>query len=296
MLNPLSKSLSFSVVALVCGLMSACGENENDSMNSESVAAEKSVSALKPKLNDTGITWGGNYPADINTDCSAKILPEKLVGEDVLVGDILPAQDCSHGIDAHAKNDSDGVAGFSYQKISEAGDALPADAAQWQCVTDTVSGLMWEVKKPADKVYGNAGLHDADDLYMWYYGDVTANGGAVGNWNSEYNQCAGYTAGQPATYCNISEFVSRVNEAGLCGSSDWRVPTRAELESLVYYGTTRPAVDVNYFPSTVNDYYWSISPTAAGKDTAWAISFQFGFSAPLRRDNPRAVRLVRGAN
>lgn len=295
MLNPSLKKILCGLVCVSVGLTAACGKKDAELKTGEhAVSGKPAVS--KPKLNDTGITWGGNYPADINEDCSAIILSEKLAEGEVLEGDILVAQDCAQGADAKAQKYDDGFAAFSYQKISQSGEQLPADAEQWRCVSDTITGLMWEIKEPADEIYGNAGLHDADDLFMWYYGDVTANGGAVGNWNSEYNQCAGYIAGQPATYCNVSEFVSRVNEASLCGSKDWRVPTRAELESLVHYGTTRPAVDVNYFPDTVNDYYWSISPVVGSKDTAWAISFQFGFSAPLRRDNPRTVRLVRNAN
>lgn len=273
----------FSIGLLLVG----CGEKEQEQV------AEKVVEAADPRLNDTGITWGGNYPADINEDCSAKIITENLPEGEVVQGDILSGQDCAVGADKTQANNVDGVAGFKYTKISSRGEALPAEASQWQCVTDEVSGLMWEVKTPSDKQHGNMGFHDADDLFMWYWGDSSVNGGAVGNWNSEFNQCTGYVKGQPVTYCNLSEFTSRVNTIGLCGAKDWRVPTRHELESLVHYGTTRPAIDVNYFPNTVNDYYWSLSPSAAGKDTAWAVSFQFGFAAPLRRDNPRAVRLVR---
>lgn len=281
-------------VGLVCltGLL-GCADDNSDPSQSKSEVNEKAPAL--PVLNDTGITWGGNYPADINEGCSATVFADRLAEGETIEGDILSGQDCSHGADSKDVNNQDGFAGFKYTKISNKGEPLTADAQQWACVEDQVSGLMWEVKLPSDKKYGNAGFHDADDLFMWYWGDGAENGGAVGNWNSEFNQCTGYVEGQPVTYCNLSEFISRVNTVGLCGHKDWRVPSRHELESLVHYGTTRPAIDTNYFPNTVNDYYWSLTPTASSKETAWAVSFQFGFAAPLRRDNPRNVRLVRTA-
>src|SRR5688572_8470979 len=44
----------------------------------ESKPAVVSTPAPAGKLNDTGITWGGDYPKDINTDCSAEFNPQQL--------------------------------------------------------------------------------------------------------------------------------------------------------------------------------------------------------------------------
>jgi len=247
------------------------------------------INLMKNTLNDTGITWGGDYPKNMNDTCVAKINAEELLEGDTATGDILAQQDCQHGLDTA----TGGKGAFRYRKINYDGTLLPDDAEGWFCALDEVSGLIWEVKQEGDGVYGNRGMNDSDDKFTWYNANSYTNGGAVGDWNSRYNQCAGYTEGQPATYCNLSEFISRINRHGLCGLKDWRVPTRAELSSLVNYGRTVPAVDVKYFPHTQNDFYWTNSAAPGNTDIAWAINMQFGYSSTMRRTDSRFVRLVR---
>lgn len=87
-------------------------------------------------LNDTGITWGGEYPTGNNSGCT---------------GVAIDAQDCSSGRDATHNNDSDGDAGFSYTKLDSKGDPLSDQSVTyastpWACVQDNVTGLIWEVK------------------------------------------------------------------------------------------------------------------------------------------------------
>lgn len=246
-----------------------------------------------PSLKGTGITWGGNYPEHNNPDCQGWIdlgsLPHSESHADDIRGiDISAQQDCAQSGDAQDKH------AFRYQKLSADGVPIPTEEAG-SCVLDLVTGLVWELKEPGDGHYGNQGLHDADDRFRWYYGKPDANGGTIGDWNSDTDQCTGYAANQPATFCNISEFVSRVNRNGLCGANDWRVPTRVELESLVNYGRTQPAIQLDYFPHTQNDFYWSLSPAAEQKASAWAVSFEFGFSTPMPRSQALPVRLVRSA-
>lgn len=282
---------------VIATVFSGCGDKNSSTPESdphqqvditpaEITAITEQSEAFKPRLNDTGITWGGNYPKDINDDCTAAVNSEQLPEGESVQGDILAQQDCANGRDGSSP-------AFVYTKIAADGQKLDSTAQQWACVLDEITGLLWEAKAPGDGEYGNAGLHDADDLFTWYNSDPSQNGGAIGDWNSRFNQCAGYQQGQPMTYCNIEEFTRRVNEAGLCGFADWQVPTRAQLESLVNYGQTRPAVDTAFFPNTKNEFYWSSSATAGFKESAWGVSFQFGYSAGLPRNNSRHARLVR---
>jgi len=64
----------------------------------------------------------------------------------------------------------------------------------------------------------------------------------------------------------------------LAGHSDWRVPTRIELVSLVDFGRSSPAINTTYFPSTPSDYFWSSSPLAGSSSLAWYVNFYSGFA------------------
>jgi len=267
------------ILAIIC--LDGCTESGRDH------------SSPRSRLNDTGITWSADYPRGVNDGCDATASGEQRPGEETAGSDILSQQDCRYGRDVTAGSDADGAAGFVFRKIGAKGQALPADAPTWQCVLDEVTGLAWEVKQPGDGVYGNRGLHDADDVFTWYNPNKGVNGGAIGDWNSRYAQCTGYVEGRPPTYCNIEELVSRVNRTSLCGFNDWRLPTLTELATLVNFGRSAPAVDLAYFPNTKDGFYWSHSPDAKLGERAWAVNFQFGYSAPMPRDNGRHVRLVR---
>ncbi len=79
-------------------------------------------------LNDTGITFGADYPFGNNVGCT---------------GATISQQDCSNGRDASNNDDSDGHAGFSYTKLSTTGAILSAAAADFSCVRDNNTGLVW---------------------------------------------------------------------------------------------------------------------------------------------------------
>lgn len=291
-LKSLVLALLLTVVSLLCGYATA---------DEPKPAAGITVSVSK--LNDTGITWGGDYPKDINEDCSAEFNPQQikefeklkqLVPNDSIKGDILSQQDCKHGRDATANDSSDGDAGFVYRKVSSKGKILDASAKSWDCTLDEVTGLLWEVKKDMDGIYGNRGLHDGDDLFTWYNPNVTTNGGLLGDWNSESKQCAGYQAGQFSTFCNMEEFAVRANQQGLCGFKDWRVPTLTELVTLVHYGRSNPSIDTGYFPHMDRELlFWSNTPSASAQDAVWALSLQYGLTASMRYTDNYRVVLVR---
>ena len=61
-----------------------------------------------------------------------------------------------------------------------------------------------------------------------------------------------YTWEQALTYCeNLT----------LAGISDWRLPNRNELQSIVDYSRYNPAIDTTFFPDTVASDYWSSTTT-----------------------------------
>ena len=63
----------------------------------------------------------------------------------------------------------------------------------------------------------------------------------------------------------------------LGGFSDWRLPNVRELESLVNYGASDPALPAGYpFTAVQSDYYWSGSSYFSGATFAWGISIYDG--------------------
>ena len=205
-------------------------------------------------LNDTGITWAGNYPTGNNSSCNSNIASQ---------------QDCNHGRDFTNNNDDDGHAGFSYTKLDSNGDPLDSSASNWVCVRDNVTGLVWEVKTLDD------GIHNKDLSYRW--GGVTHQG----DFGSEF-------------YTDWDVLVNGSNNEVFCGFDDWRVPTRHELYSIVDISRSNPTIDTDYFPNTIPFRYWTSLPMAIASNRAWQVDFEEGDSRSIqRRVFFRYVRLVR---
>lgn len=252
---------------------------------------EPAVKKLPSKLNDTGITQCGDYAYDASgtsisghsdsnsENCSASSDAE---------GDPIPA-----GQDGHYATGIHGSHGMSFTKLDANGNPLPDSATAWSCVKDDHTGLIWEVKQGGDGTIGNQGLHDADDTYHWYNPDNSNNGGSAGSENSNGNTCHGYVSGTSTTYCNTHAFVNRVNQQGLCGASDWRMPSREELRSIVDYSRVNPAINVDYFPVTRASRYWSSSPNANSANYAWGVHFNYGYGYYIHKSSSFHVRVVR---
>ncbi len=226
-------------------------------------------------LNDTGITRCA--------DASRNDRPCPVAG--------LPRQDAEQGHDPGAA-DANGHAGFRFTKLDAAGRPLPADASEWACVRDERTGLVWEAKQ------AEPGLHYRLDRYSWYRPDGP-NGGLAGTAQHGHDEkCSGYDAADPATWCNSAAFVARVNAEGLCGFTDWRVPSRFELLNLVdlSHAPPGPTIDTAFFPATANGPYWSATPATDPATQAWNVDFWDGDSNTDVKDNLAYLRLVRGVD
>ena len=49
-----------------------------------------------------------------------------------------------------------------------------------------------------------------------------------------------------------------------------------------------PVIDTQFFPHPQHDFYWTSSPAATRKLEAWTVSFEYGFTTPMRRTDTRA--------
>ena len=179
----------------------------------------------------------------------------------------LPGQDGDYGRDALASSGllqkkGGGAAGFDFTKLDSQGQELNGSAASWSCVRDNVTGLVWETKQEWD-----GGEVSSVANVSWYNPDPATNGGVAGTPNVG-TSCF--------SLCDTSRYVQYFNQQRICGSSNWRVPTKTELRTIVNLGRAQPAVDVSYFPlmnTNVGNRYWTSTTTAQSADSAWAIDF-----------------------
>ncbi|WP_230661749.1 Lcl C-terminal domain-containing protein [Psychrobacter sp. I-STPA10] len=146
------------------------------------------------------------------------------------------------------------------------------------CVKDKVTGLIWEQKTD------DGGLRDKDNTYTWYNPDSSKNGGHAGTQNG--GVCTG-------SGCDTQAYIQALNNANYCGYSDWRLPKREELRSIVDYGRYNPAVDTTVFPNTQSSYYWSSSPVVNFSGYAWDVYFYHGGAYGYDKGNNDYVRAVR---
>ena len=163
-------------------------------------------------------------------------------------------EDARFGRDSRQNDSADGLAGFSFTKISKKGQPLAPNARVWSCVKDNVTGLMWEMKT------SNKGLHDKRWTYSWYEPRMQMNGHNPGIMGG--GKC-------PNKYeCDTYHYPLIVNQQGLCGYDDWRIPSINELTNLSLFNQTH-LLDPNYFPDSkkLNVTYWS--STSGSGDVAW---------------------------
>ncbi len=135
-------------------------------------------------------------------------------------------------------------------------------------VTDGRTGLLWE------KLSDDGSIHDWQNTYTW------------------------------ATAFTVK--VATLNASAFAGYSDWRVPNVSELQSLLNYGASFPAVDGSLWAGcspgctvftcscTVASYYYSSTSNNTNPGQVWIIDFDDGDINNGYRDASRYVRAVRG--
>jgi hypothetical protein len=86
------------------------------------------------------------------------------------------------------------------------------------------------------------------------------------------------------TWKEANEYCSR-------DDSNWRLPTRHELSSLIDYSAYNPSINSS-FDNTASDYYWSVDTSMRDNDKAWAVSFSEGVESTLAKSDSYYVRCI----
>ena len=130
-----------------------------------------------------------------------------------------------------------------------------------QCVRDQVTGLIWEGK--------------------------TAKGPRSGR--NTFTNVGDGRDGDASTY------VAYVNSLALCGYTDWRLPTVAELQTLVDYGKPQGGamLDLNWLVNAPPARHWTSTKDASYAGMVWYVDFAFGRTWQDGVAARNFVRLVR---
>lgn len=76
----------------------------------------------------------------------------------------------------------------------------------------------------------------------------------------------------PLSWQESLDFVREMNKRSAYGFSDWRLPNRRELRSLISYQTRRPALPVAHpFRNIFFGWYWSSTTAAIHRSYAWYV-------------------------
>ena len=157
-----------------------------------------------------------------------------------------------------------------------------------ECVKDNGTGLVWEGKTASPGSTSRLGT----STYTNFDNKNAA----------QHFAGTGYpTQDEIDASTNSIGYITTVNAgSGLCGYTDWRLPTKEELQGIRDAGqTSAPQIDKTWFPNTQDGSYWTSSPAGNGNDPSSATVIYFT-SAFISGGGSRSsslvhhVRLVRG--
>ncbi len=149
---------------------------------------------------------------------------------------------------------------------------VKVSSGSFSMVRDNLNNLIWEVKTD------DGSIHDKDNKYTWYNSNPSENGGDAGELNGG---------------ANSETFINSLNSSSFGGYSDWRIPTKAELITIVDSSESAPAVDGDYFPETQSYSYWSSDNYEGDAAGAYFINFSSGSSGVNPKAREYHLRAVR---
>jgi hypothetical protein len=163
-----------------------------------------------------------------------------------------------------------------FQKMSNDAELIDMESPEWSCVLENNKSLVWEVKSESE------GIQYALNTYTWF-------DGVSGRENGSFSKNCYW-----GKNCNTQSYIEDINKAELCTYSDWRLPTKDELNSIKYYwGDSDILIDSNFFPNTQMGTYWTSESKIL---LAWEIPFFIGGSEVRDKTTGTFVRLVRSAD
>jgi len=165
-----------------------------------------------------------------------------------------------------------------FERLDIAGERID-DSKAWSCVADNQTNLVWEVKTV------DGGIRDTNHSYTWFDPEPGNQTGV-----EDGGRCSG------GVKCDTHHYQANLNQQRLCGYSDWRLPSREELETLVKFQAkkSRATIDERFFPAAAASWYWTASSNDSNPGYAWYVLFRNGIPLNDLKARPKHIRLVRG--
>ena len=112
-------------------------------------------------------------------------------------------------------------------------------------------------------------------------------------WNGEKNLCQ--LKMEQQRLFTWGEALMAATQSKIANYSDWRLPNKNELDSIVDRACTGPAVNEAVFPDTTFAGFWASTPARHSEGYAWQIDFATGTLIALPVETQLSVRLVRNS-
>jgi hypothetical protein len=203
-----------------------------------------------------------------------------------IIGSTLLVISCGGG----GSDNSSGTASIQIVKYSKVGSFPTTD-----CIKDNITGLIWEGKTNIGLRNGANKYTNFDNLNSLQISN-TSNNGALKSMQKP-------TETQINDGTNSIGYRNAINTMGLCGYTDWRMPTFEELRGLVDFdaGAGSVAIDITWFPNTFSMHHWTSSglekdyPNQEVSDLSKFVVFQQSTNSvnSANRKSMFFVRLVR---
>ena len=154
-----------------------------------------------------------------------------------------------------------------------------------ECVRDNATGLIWQGQTISGLRANNQDKTNFDSTSALQKYDASVAGSYRAPIASEINAVS-----------NSVGYTNAVNATNLCGFSNWRIPSKDELQSIVKPSET-PKIDNAWFPNTpAVAWYWSSTGYAANSAYGVVISTgasSWGVRVGVSGTGANLVRLVR---
>jgi hypothetical protein len=112
--------------------------------------------------------------------------------------------------------------------------------------------------------------------------------------NLTWQKCPFGRYGKNCEYGGLTRLPQAASEAK-CRElgNGWRLPTIAELQTIISFTAANPAIDQTTFPNTPPMGFWSSSAYVGGPSTFWQVDFRLGSATPTLPSQPLAIRCVK---